>query len=378
MEKTLHREAVNGAMQRTGFNASDLATKLGVSRQAVSNWLNGKGFPRPDKLLKLSVLLKLSFNELVVPSVATMEPQVAFRRMARQKTTDDHLDRARSMGRLLAGLVDYLPFNRLVKADEFINPRKEYAYIQEAVERLRSELKLPTSKVIDFHDLIGRFRDLQAVLVPVLWGKKDRHENALHVFLPDTATNWIFLNLDSNLIDFKFWMAHELAHTYTPLLTGTEGGEDFADAFAGAFLFPQSCAEAAYARVAAHPTEARRVNEIKSISNDSVISFLTVFYEINNYAHYAGKEALRLPDAAIHGAATNVAKAFPTVSNLLFDGQVPKPSQYIRTVERDFKTPFFDALSRYLKASGETASFIRQVMDVSLVDAKALHAELDG
>lgn len=378
MEKTLHRDAVEGAMQRTGLNASDLATKIGVSRQAVSNWLNGKDLPRPDKLLKLSLLLKLSFNDLVASSTAPMEPQVAFRRMARQKTTDDHLDRARSMGRLLAGLVDYLPFNRMVKADEFIKPRNEYAYIQEAVTQLRTDLKLPTNKVIDFHDLIGRFRDLQAVLVPVLWGKKDRHENALHVFLPDTATNWIFLNLDSNLVDFKFWMAHELAHTYTPSLTGTDEGEDFADAFAGAFLFPQSCAQEAYAQVLAHRTEARRVNEIKRIASESVISFYTVFCEINKFAGYSGRDLLRLPDATIHGATTNVAKAFPTVSHVLFDGQVPKPGHYIRTAERDFKTPFFEALSRYLKASGETASFVRQVMDISLADAKALHAELDG
>lgn len=378
MEKTLHRDAVDGAMQQTGLSASDLATKIGVSRQAVSNWLNGRDFPRPDKLLKLSLLLKLSFKDLVAPSVSPMAPQVAFRRMARQKTTDDHLDRARSMGRLLTGLVDYLPFNRLVKADEFIEPRNEYAYIQEAVTQLRTELKLPANKVIDFHDLIGRFRDLQAVLVPVLWGKKDRHENALHVFLPDTATNWVFLNLDSNLIDFKFWMAHELAHTYTPSLTGTDAGEDFADAFAGAFLFPQSCAEDAYAKVVAHRQEARRVNEIKRIASAAVISFYTVYSEINNFAHHSGHEPIHLPDGAIHGATTNVAKEFPTVSHVLFDGQAPKPGQYIRTVEREFTTPFFEALSRYLKASGETASFVRQVMDISLADAKALHAELDG
>lgn len=378
MEKTLHRDAINGAMQQSGLSASDLAAKIGVSRQAVSNWLNGKDFPRPDKLLKLSLLLKLSFKDLVAPSATPMEPQVAFRRMARQRTTDDHLDRARSMGRLLAGLVDYLPFNRLVRAGEFIHPRNEYGYIQEAVKQLRAELKLPTNKPIDFHDLIGRFRDLQAVLVPALWGKKERHENALHIYLPDTASTWVFLNLDSNLIDFKFWMAHELAHTYTPSLTGGDEGEDFADSFAGAFLFPEPCAANAYAKVASHHLEARRVNEIKRIASDAVISFYTVYSEINKFAYHAGYEPIQLPDGAVHGATTNVAKAFPTVSQLLFDSQAPKPGQYIRTVEREFKTPFFEALSRYLKASGETASFVRQVMDISLADAKALHAELDG
>lgn len=378
MDKMLHRDAIEGAMERTGLNASGLAANIGVSRQAVSNWLNGKDFPRPDKLLKLSLLLKLSFRELVVALEPEPEPRVAFRRMAKRKTTDEHIDRARDMGRLLARLVEYLPFNRMVRAGEFINPRNDYAYIQDAVDILRAELKLPTDKVLDFHDLIGRFRDLQAVLVPVLWGKKDRHENAVHILLPETASTWVFLNLDSNLIDFKFWMAHELAHTYTPSLTGTDDGEDFADAFAGAFLFPRRCAERAYADVVVHRQDAGRVAEIKRIAEAAVISVYTVYYEIDKYAQHTDRKPIRLPDGMLGGAATNVAKAFPTVSQLLFDDRAPKPGPYIRTVEQEFKTPFFEALSRYLKASGDSASFVQQVMDIPLVDAKALHAELDG
>lgn len=378
MEKMLHRAAVTDAMQRLGLSNSDIAAKIGVSRQAVGNWIKGEDFPRPDKLLKLSLLLKLSFRELVSESTAPAEPQVAFRRMARRKTTEEHIARARHMGRLLEGLVEYLPFNRLVKSDEFINPRNDYDYIQQAVASLRSELKLPSRKILDFHDLIARFRELQAVLVPVLWGKKDRHENAVHILLPETASTWVFLNLDSNLVDFKFWMAHELAHTYTPALTGTDAGEDFADAFAGAFLFPEECAANAYGDVAAHRQEARRVNEIKRIARDAVISVHTVYKEIDKYARHAGREPIDLPDRTMGGAATNIAKTFPTVSQLLFEGQTPKPGQYIRMVEREFATPFFEALRRYLKASEETASFVQQAMDISLADAKALYAELDG
>ena len=44
-------------------------------------------------------------------------------------------------------------------------------------------------------------------------------------------------------------MAHELAHVFTPRLAGHEEGEDFADAFAAALLFPKELACAAYAGV---------------------------------------------------------------------------------------------------------------------------------
>jgi hypothetical protein len=45
-----------------------------------------------------------------------------------------------------------------------------------------------------------------AVLVPVLWGAREHHGNALNIYLPDSQTTWVFVNLDSNIVDFKFWM----------------------------------------------------------------------------------------------------------------------------------------------------------------------------
>ncbi|MCZ3114980.1 hypothetical protein NYZ21_21315, partial [Acinetobacter baumannii] len=79
-----------------------------------------------------------------------------------------------------------------------------------------------------------------------LWGEKQLHANALHIALPAERVTFVFVNLDTKLEDFKFWMAHELAHVYTPYMAGKEEGEDFADAFAGALLFPQPCAIEAY------------------------------------------------------------------------------------------------------------------------------------
>ena len=98
---------------------------------------------------------------------------------------------------------------------------------------------------IRFEHLIGFFNELQAVIIPVLWGNKENHENALHIYLPASMTTWIYLNLDCRIHDFKFWMAHELGHIHAPTLQ-SEAGEDFADAFAGALLVPHELAELEY------------------------------------------------------------------------------------------------------------------------------------
>ena len=106
-------------------------------------------------------------------------------------------------------------------------------------EAIRAEIGLDAPDVLDFEHLIHRFRELLAVLIPVLWGARDRHENALHIHLPESATTWVYLNLDSEVHDFKFWMAHELAHVLAPRLRGDEG-EDFADSLASAAALPSA------------------------------------------------------------------------------------------------------------------------------------------
>ncbi len=105
---------------------------------------------------------------------------------------------------------------------------------------------------MSYSHLIDQFGTNGAVVVPVLWGEKQNHKNALHILLPQEQVMFIFLSLDTRLEDFKFWMTHELAHIYTPGLAGTEEGEDFADALAGALLFPKSVAEVAYLQATRH------------------------------------------------------------------------------------------------------------------------------
>ena len=80
---------VQGRMQALGMSASALAEQIGVSRQTVSNWLNGRDLPRPDKLLRLSLALKLSLSELIEIEPTTA-PVVAYRMSTNRKARNSH------------------------------------------------------------------------------------------------------------------------------------------------------------------------------------------------------------------------------------------------------------------------------------------------
>ena len=103
MSKVLHSQSIKSALDNRGWTQKRLAEEIGVTSQAVTNWLKGVDFPRPDKLLKLATTLKLGFDQLVESQVA--KPVIAFRKKAGAKTTDGHIHRAEVMGMLLKPLV---------------------------------------------------------------------------------------------------------------------------------------------------------------------------------------------------------------------------------------------------------------------------------
>ena len=374
MERQLNIKRIDGVMEELGLNQSRLAKKMGVSRAIVSSWFKGRKFPRPDKLLKLGVTLGLPFQDIVQKSVTSMEPVVAFRKKGRRKTTDNHVTHAKEIGRLLELLVPYLPFDSLFQPPFLKEPRLEYNYIQKAAARIRSEIDGKNGVVINFEQLITKLNEFEVVLIPVFHGQKEHHENALHIHLPNSRTTWIYLNLDSNIHDFKFWMAHELGHVLSPSLTG-ESAENFADAFAQALLFPQEQAEATYEKLKHLRSTRTRINHILGLVDSFIISPITIYKAINDYADGRGLELFELePD--IYAVTTNFNRKYLKVSEILNKGKLFNASGYIQMSKEIFYSPFFEALRVYISENEKPAGFIQMVLDTSILDAKEIHAEL--
>lgn len=379
MQKRLNTINTQQAIEAAGLTQTAVAERLSVSKEAVSQWLNEKSFPRPNKLLQLGKLLNLSLHELVIKEEPNA-PKIAFRKMKGTKTKDHHIERAQEIGRFLRQLVPFLPFDTLEMPPVFKSPSCDYDFLRKAAAKVREDINLGTTDTVDFSHLIRRFRELQSVVVPVLWGSKQRHENAVHIYLPDSQSTWVYLNLDTNIHDFKFWMAHELGHCLSPNLDGDEA-EDFADAFAGSLLYPHELAEKAYVSVRRQTTSAAKIASVVALADAQTISPYTVIGQINKYAAHMHQPEITLSNA-FHGAVTNFNKKYLNLSEALFgdieldDNGKPSARDYIAKVEHAFDTPFFDLLRHYLKQHNKGPGFVQTVLDMPLLDARSIHTEL--
>lgn len=376
MENKLNIKSIDLRVQELGLNQTALAKKMQVSKEAVSKWFRNEKFPRPDKLLKLARILNLSFGELVCKVSTGNEPVIAFRRKGAHKITPEYIDQAKDMGRILTDLVPYLPFDELSQPAVLKAPSTDYAYVHKVTKRIREEIAVQEGDEIRFDSLINFFNDLQAVIIPVLWGNKEQHENALHIYLPESMTTWIYLNLDCRMHDFKFWMAHELGHIHAPILQGEEG-EDFAEAFAGALLIPHELAAREYETLQNLNDVWSQINHIKSLAEKLVVSPLTVYYQISKYAAHSGEPKIDLEtNKAIYQATSNFNKQFKPVNECLFGTKSPSPSRYIASAKEQFGSPFFDILKKHLIEHRKSASFIQSILNIPLLDAQNIYTEL--
>ncbi|MDC9728350.1 MAG: helix-turn-helix transcriptional regulator [Methyloprofundus sp.] len=374
MKKRLNTNKVNEAMTTAGLTQTALAEALDVSKEAVSQWLKEKTYPRPNKVLQLGKLLNLNFDELVI-NEDPYTPVVAFRKMKGTKTKDHHIEKAQEMGRFLRHLVPFLPFDTLEMPPVLKKPSCDYDYLQTVAAKVRAEINVDADATIDFSHLIRRFFELQAVVVPVLWGSKQRHENAVHIYLPDSQSTWVYLNLDVNIHDFKFWMAHELGHCLSPSLAGDEA-EDFADSFASALLFPEVKAKQAYLQLNNQSNLYKKCLCLLDIARQEVISPNTVMMQVNHYAKHIGKAEQDF-GKTVWGMISNFNKEYKNVSEaLLGDLEVLKAHDFIKKTEQSFETPFFNVLEKYLKESNKGPGIVNAITDMPLLDAWSMHAEL--
>jgi hypothetical protein len=170
-------------------------------------------------------------------------------------------------------------------------------------------------------------------------------------------------------------MAHELAHVYTPEIAGSDEGEDFADAFAGALLFPEALAEAAWQEATRTRRKSDVVAALRRFADLHEISLYTVYCEVRAFAKAHGVRDLDLNEAVdIH--AVRSAHRGQLVADRLFEPMPPDPAAYIAAAQHTFGSEFFASLQRMLREHGTGPAYVQQILGIPLADAAALHASL--
>lgn len=66
MNHMLNKSAIKQALKKKKLNQSDFADQLGVSHSAITHYLAGRVMPSDDKLQKISELLDLNLDDLLI------------------------------------------------------------------------------------------------------------------------------------------------------------------------------------------------------------------------------------------------------------------------------------------------------------------------
>ena len=88
-------ETLKAIMQKHGKTQGDLVKDLNFRQATVSDWLNGKKYPRMDKIEKLANYFDISINELLLQSVTVPVPAPSSLSLTQQEET--HIKKYRQL-----------------------------------------------------------------------------------------------------------------------------------------------------------------------------------------------------------------------------------------------------------------------------------------
>ena len=73
---------------------------------------------------------------------------------------------------------------------------------------------------------------------------------------------------------------------------------------------------------------------------------------------------------------TRFNQQYKNVSSIILDTEQASAKDFITKTTEELETPFFKMVGKYLRDTEQGFSFVQTVMDIPLLDAKGLHAEL--
>lgn len=372
----LNITAIEAAMRKLGMTGAALAEACNVSREATSNWLNGESLPRPSKLTKLAEVLGIPVDKLL-NVIEPTSPVFAYRTKFNKPVTGQLRDAAEEQARHLEQLLPFVEGRSDFEPPLLRAPSLDAERIRLAAIKVRESLGLANRDVLSTEALERLFHIFGAILVPVIWGlNKERHENALTVYLPESKTSWVVFNLGCRKDDYKYWLAHEYGHCLTMHALGEEDGEMFAEKFAQQLVFPDEVAHDCLGEVRS-PKDGMAI--VKQYADKYEISVITVLRAVDRLSEqlYGAKSGLDTP--GFYGAWNATRNNVPTMAEILFGSNTPSQVDYVAKAEAAYRTPVFKAIQSFQEAEGgRNPAFIASALNIGLGDALSLSHVLWG
>lgn len=287
--------------ERAGLTQDDVAAALGLSRQLIGYWEQGKRKPRTEQVLQLAALFRISVEGLLGAGTTTPDAAVETAAMLYRRSSVE-LDTTARDG--IAGFVTFLDF--YAKLAETMGrdvtgmtkspflPGEGYGEYAVDAKRKASEVRYhlglgqgPVSAV----DGVGAALGITVYRAHL---GNDLESTISGAFYKHPTLGFaIVINLDMTRGRRRFTAAHELAHALLhsgndAIIVSDSGSrgdqrETYADAFAGEFLMPEEGIRRALESLGAGPKveDVETVIHLQRMFNVSYITALVRLRQAN-------------------------------------------------------------------------------------------------
>ncbi|NLL14269.1 MAG: ImmA/IrrE family metallo-endopeptidase [Fibrobacter sp.] len=297
--------------KETGYTLIQLSEELGVSRQAVNEWISGVT-PRGSHLMKLCAVLNLKPEKFFTEPVQSLISVPLHRTIGNKKVTNTMRDASLEMAKEYLNLFRQTPVADLVQVIRIENRSEENAKI--IADKLRSLSKVADGKPTDYKNAFHLLSELG--IYTIFREFPDNLIKNTYAFYSKIADHRVvFVNIDTSIIDLIFYLLHETVHAVrdeVPDQISLQDEENFCDMVTNHIQFPDKYVEDVSLMIKGLPVNFI-VNKLKDICLMNHHSLYGIHKQLD--------ERGLLPECAKKinfGADVNLRKQFPTLRKVLF------------------------------------------------------------
>ena len=338
-----------------------LAESIGVSRQAVNDWINGI-IPKGDHLISLCRQLGVEPNIFFSSERAKTITIPLHRKRGTAKITDDVKGEALELAAQYETLFRQAPAHGIFPVLRIDNRSETVA--KEIANSLRELSGIGPGQPMDYHHTFALLEKLGIVAIFRTFPDTIK-SYAFHTRIHDHRV--VFVNVKTNLLDLIFPLLHEAVHCLGEdqglAAEYDEAEEVFCDQVANYVQFPNEYANYVFSAVSGR-SKALQINKLKDFSRQNAHALYGIALAVKRqHPHFT---------LDVGGADTNLKKNFPSIGHIVFKNEDPRT--YVATV-KDLSPRFVAILVNQLP--GLTNRKLAELLGLpSELDAKAVRDEL--
>ena len=311
-----------------GLSITKLAQQIGVSRQAVNDWIKGQ-VPKGLYLITLCDILNLDPDDLFIKGEDVAIQMPVYRTRRKAKIKPEHEVQLAELAKEYKNLFRDKSASTIHPTLKISNRSPETA--KTIANKLRKAVEISSDKPMDYKEV---FRLLENLDIHVIF--RDFPVSRLYAFYTRIFEHRVvFVDLKTNVLDLIFPLLHESVHAIrneSKKLFVDDEEEEFCDIVASYTQFPETYIKQIYEMIV-DLDPPNQINILKQFSQTNHHAICGIIKRIkDNHSEF---------DLSYGGADTNLKKNFPKIGEVL--SKTDNVRQFLQNYQ-NLSPIFFDIL----------------------------------